>query len=92
MQMWHLLRHEKHLRLNETNMVVKLIFGTLMMTAYLSQIICNLYIIMVFDNKEDAISNYSITAWANITFTLVCFASDMLVAAYFWWLMGLRVQ
>ena len=92
MQMWHLLRHHPHLRLNETNMMIKLTFGILMMSAYLTEVVANAYMMLSSKNNKDAINYFEISAWTDITYTLVCFASDMLVAVYFWWLMGLRVQ
>ena len=88
-QTWYLLSNEKHLRLNEKNMLIKLIFGVLQISSYLIKAGAEAYMWLNF-TENDANKYFVISSIVRMTCLLISVLSDMLVAAYCWWLIGLK--
>merc|ERR1719469_1203864 len=92
--MWRLLttKKEKKLRSNECSMVIKALFGLLQIASACVSLVLLKHQVRAdhdFDTKIQA--SISLTLWYML-FNVTSQVSILLLAAYFWWLVGLKVK
>jgi hypothetical protein len=95
-KMWFLLKNMKHLRANETSMVIKLVSFLLALTA--SCLFLTFILPMInkaFVNSADQTYNFWFTETQKYVYLLLFFQSTfsmhiLLSTAYLWWLLGLN--